>query len=118
LTVDSLAEVLQRRCLPTGKNVFLEELELVRAKNRRTALCRVVVVVITREAIESTHQVVVNALKRFSDQTCSDYAFAKNAPTSRSNAVIARMAKMRSSRVRVVWKLANRESATRSVCPA
>jgi len=63
---------------PAGKNVFfLEESELVRAKDRRTALSRVVVVVIAHKAIQSTHQVVVNALKRFIDQARSDYTFSE-----------------------------------------
>jgi len=78
LTVYNLVDVRQRRCFPAGENVFfLEESELVQAKDRHTALCRVVVVVVTHEAIESTHQVVVDTLEWFRDQMRSDYAFAE-----------------------------------------
>jgi len=63
---------------PAGKNVFfLEESERVRAKDCRTALSRVVVVVVAHEAIQRTHQVVMNALKRFIDQARSDYTLSE-----------------------------------------
>ena len=61
---------------PAGNVFFLEESELVRARNRRTALCRVVVVIVAHKAIESTRKIVVDTLKRFRDQTRSDNAFS------------------------------------------
>jgi len=40
--------------------------------NRRTALSRVVVIIITHEAVQCSHQVVVNALQRFVYKSRSD----------------------------------------------
>jgi len=62
----------------TGKNIFfLEESERVRAEGRRTALSRMVVVVVAHKAIQRTHQVVMNALKWFMDETRSDDALSE-----------------------------------------
>ena len=63
---------------PTSKNIFfLEESERVRAEGHRTALSRMVVVVVAHEAIQRTHQVVMNALKRLTDETRSDDTFSE-----------------------------------------